>query len=199
VKAAAYARVKAGEHRGCVYVIESADGAFVKVGFTTNLKLRVKTLAAAQRPVSSDVILRGWMPGSVYKERDIHRLLASHRANGEWFHNCEDLRQLIAGLDLQPGFPPPIVEPDPVPVCTGFPKGFPSPVPDDIEIASQMPANRQQEIIEIRDARLRVLASLCRMDKRPNRRAVRAMELMIAADACVPGTMERYLRGRKQS
>lgn len=76
-----------------VYFIECVGR--IKIGYSTDVKGRMSALAtgAPQR-----LTLIATIPGSPQFERAIHRHLASHRTNGEWFADCATVRDAIADL-----------------------------------------------------------------------------------------------------
>ena len=77
---------------GVVYFMRFGDR--VKIGFTTNLRDRL-------RAVPNDELL-GSMPGSRHTERKTHSHFAHLRIKGEWFSMGDDLLEFIAGLDKKP-------------------------------------------------------------------------------------------------
>jgi hypothetical protein len=83
---------------GFVYFIETEDHQHVKIGFSTDVKKRFAGLHTS-RPDSLHCI--GWMPGSRQTEANFHITLASHRGQGEWFHDSPELRAFIAALPLE--------------------------------------------------------------------------------------------------
>lgn len=71
---------------GLVYALRS--GPFIKFGFTTNLKRRL-------REIEHDEVL-GTMPGTMATEKSVHATLRPHRHEGEWFADNDEVRAFIA-------------------------------------------------------------------------------------------------------
>jgi len=65
-----------------VYFIQGIDGGLIKIGSTSDVKSRLKTLQAG-----SPVLLRvlGSIEGSLTGELGLHKRLAAYRTHGEWF------------------------------------------------------------------------------------------------------------------
>jgi len=82
---------------GFVYFIETEDSAYVKIGFSRDVRKRLATLQIAYPCVFR---LLGWIPGDLKTERRLHRTLAQHRHNGEWFRNNKDVRKAIESFTL---------------------------------------------------------------------------------------------------
>jgi hypothetical protein len=83
-----------------VYFLQNERTLAIKVGFTTNVKGRVRTL----RTASPDRLrLLGVVPGDQGVERQVHRNLAAHRLAGEWFDgtNPAVLAEVCRRLDLR--------------------------------------------------------------------------------------------------
>jgi hypothetical protein len=69
----------------CVYIIEAVGLDRIKVGFTSDLVKRLRTI---QTSCPAPVLLIAVIRGGRETERDIHRTLRPYRAYGEWF-NCD--------------------------------------------------------------------------------------------------------------
>jgi hypothetical protein len=82
---------------GFVYFIETEDRAYVKIGFSMDVRKRLATLQIAYPCVFR---LLGWMPGDLKTEKRLHHTLAQHRHNGEWFRNNKDVRAAIESFTL---------------------------------------------------------------------------------------------------
>jgi len=67
---------------GFVYVIHAVGTNRIKIGYTTDLKARLRSLqTAAPFPLQ---MLANW-PGTEARERRVHRYLSQFRKVGEWF------------------------------------------------------------------------------------------------------------------
>jgi hypothetical protein len=86
-----------GETReGCVYFIETHDGAFVKIGYSTNLPRRLEGIGV-QLP---GLRLIGHMPGTFATERWLHAKFAAYRERGEWFRQDREVQGFIWNIGL---------------------------------------------------------------------------------------------------
>jgi hypothetical protein len=102
-----------------VYFIQTtAPNRLIKVGVTTDLRTRLQELQTAQ-PYPLNVLYS--MRGGITMERDIHRVFAHLRVQGEWFSPGPELMAYIDGI--RRAAPPvgtwgvhtlPVVEPEPV-------------------------------------------------------------------------------------
>jgi Meiotically up-regulated gene 113 len=76
-----------------IYIVSGASGRFFKIGFTNSIEDRLRSLqTASPEPLHLHLAI----PGSLDKERELHRRFAVHRAQGEWFKRCEPILQFIA-------------------------------------------------------------------------------------------------------
>lgn len=83
-----------------VYAI--AAGERVKIGYTTNLEQRMKSI---QSSCSDPIVCLGTSPGGVELEKALHRQFGHARAHGEWFSlSTEDRSTLLRRLDGEPYF-----------------------------------------------------------------------------------------------
>ena len=73
-----------------VYFVQSLDK--IKVGFTSNITHRIKGLRSAN---PHGVILIGTVHGDKNHEKKIHKVLKDHNVVGEWFKDCEEVREYI--------------------------------------------------------------------------------------------------------
>lgn len=83
-----------------VYFLQNERTLAIKVGYTANVKGRIKTL----RTASADRLrLLGVIPGDQGVERQIHRNLMCHRLAGEWFDGTHSavLEEVSRRLDLR--------------------------------------------------------------------------------------------------
>lgn len=92
-----------------VYFI--ACNKWIKIGTTKNLRSR---MSALQTSAVDDLILLGTINGDAVIERVVHTTLAAYRKRGEWFADCDPVREhinLLCGKDVFAKAP----EPPPVP------------------------------------------------------------------------------------
>jgi hypothetical protein len=84
------ARAAAGEFGlyGLVYFIRLGNR--IKIGFTTNLALRMEQLPHEE--------ILGVMPGFMRDEKRCHKAFAHLRRAGEWFEDAPELRAFIADV-----------------------------------------------------------------------------------------------------
>ncbi len=80
----------------CVYFVDTDDGQFVKIGYSTNLPSRIQSLKTSS---AVGITLRGWVPGTREFEQGIHELFSDERVNGEWFKRADHLDFAINSLD----------------------------------------------------------------------------------------------------
>lgn len=86
-------RTAAGEHEFFeVYFIQSGDGGPIKIGYSTNVAVRLADLQTAS---PHDLTLLASLPGGPKLEKVIHRGFDEHRIKGEWFRPAEDLLTFI--------------------------------------------------------------------------------------------------------
>lgn len=80
-------RERAGSGDPLVYFVQMGEGGPIKIGHTAHLNERMTALCT-DSPV--ELLLLGTTPGTMARERKIHRQLHAHRMNGEWFapHPC---------------------------------------------------------------------------------------------------------------
>jgi hypothetical protein len=77
---------------GSVYFIE-ADNGRIKIGYAANVAKRFRALQTAN---SATLTLLGSVAGTRAAERAIHRRLAAHRQDGEWFDDCPPVRECMS-------------------------------------------------------------------------------------------------------
>jgi hypothetical protein len=75
-----------------VYVISAGDRNFVKIGFTTNLEQRLRSLRTASHV---EPIVHLVIPGTRSLERELHTRFASARHNREWFRLTDEIAAFI--------------------------------------------------------------------------------------------------------
>lgn len=88
-----------GQAGGFVYFIETEDGQFVKIGYSTRPYRRLSQLGTL-RPGNHALRLIGWMPGTIQTERWLQGKFTADRDNGEWFRDSVGLRLFIGVLGL---------------------------------------------------------------------------------------------------
>jgi T5orf172 domain len=75
-----------------IYFI-SADDDLIKIGYTTNLSARLRSLRTAH-PKELRILLV--VPGSRDDEQELHRRFAAFRVGREWFSRCKPIGDYIA-------------------------------------------------------------------------------------------------------
>ena len=85
-----------------VYFLQLGDGGPIKVGVAVNPLTRMANIQAGS---SVPVFLRGVVPGSYDKEREIHQHLAGHRIRGEWFTPAPEVLVYVRRLIREAAFP----------------------------------------------------------------------------------------------
>lgn len=76
-----------------VYLISGADPKYVKIGFSTSLEQRLRSLRTASH---AEPIVHLAIPGPRSLERDLHARFASARHNREWFRMTDEIAAFIA-------------------------------------------------------------------------------------------------------
>jgi hypothetical protein len=76
-----------------VYVISAGDSGFAKIGFTTCLEQRLRSLRTASHV---EPVVHAVIPGTRSLERELHRRFASARHNREWFRLTKEIEAFIA-------------------------------------------------------------------------------------------------------
>ena len=87
----------AGPDEGEVYFVETLDGRFIKIGYSTRPRRRFSEFGTL-RPGPFALRLIGSFPGSLKTERWLHEKFQEDRDNGEWFRASDRLREFIAAL-----------------------------------------------------------------------------------------------------
>lgn len=83
---------------GKIYFIEC--GGRIKIGFSKNIDARLKCLSVAS---ALPLKLVAAQAGTKRLEKAIHRHLAPHHAQGEWFFDCLHVRSVISEIVLLGG------------------------------------------------------------------------------------------------
>ena len=81
--------------RGAVYFLRADGKGNVKIGFTTDIDNRIKTLSTGH---FSNLILVAIVPGVPADERELHKRFAKYRVRGEWFKVIGELKTYLASL-----------------------------------------------------------------------------------------------------
>lgn len=81
----------------CVYFIDTADGKYVKIGYTNNLSARIHDIG---RYIAYPIVLRGWLPGGRMAEGMLHYKFREFRSFGEWFFRSTYFDGLVDKLLL---------------------------------------------------------------------------------------------------
>jgi hypothetical protein len=76
-----------------VYFIGAGDPEFVKIGFTTSLEQRLRSLRTASHV---EPVVHLAIPGTRSLERELHTRFASARHNREWFRLTDEIEAFIA-------------------------------------------------------------------------------------------------------
>jgi Meiotically up-regulated gene 113 len=76
-----------------VYVMSAGDPEFLKIGFTTSLERRLRSLRTASHV---EPIVHVAIPGTRSLERDLHNRFASAHQNREWFRLTDEIAAFIA-------------------------------------------------------------------------------------------------------
>lgn len=85
------------ERESVIYFISPGDG-LVKIGFTTSLSSRLRSLGAAH-PKKLAILLV--FPGTQEDEKDLHLRFANLRVGGEWFKYDEVIKSFVAGKKFE--------------------------------------------------------------------------------------------------
>jgi hypothetical protein len=75
-----------------IYFIACGDD-LIKIGHTTNLRSRVRSLRTAT-PKELSVLLV--IPGTRDDEQELHRRFSAHRAGREWFYRSDAILEFIS-------------------------------------------------------------------------------------------------------
>lgn len=77
-------------HPGYVYFI--GGGPFIKIGWSASMEDRIAALQTGN-PYKLEIL--GTCVGSMETEREFHEQFKEHRAEGEWFADCTEIRAFI--------------------------------------------------------------------------------------------------------
>lgn len=78
-----------GEWPDRAYIYYAEFATLIKIGWSENPLRRARDLQADLLAVEV---------GDKVKERELHERFAAHRARGEWFHDCPEIREHIASI-----------------------------------------------------------------------------------------------------
>jgi hypothetical protein len=81
---------------GKIYFIQAKSGGLIKIGFSIDLKRRLRTLQS-HSPLPLKIV--GSMDGSLEMEKEIHGKFNKTRERGEWFYPSEKLIKFIGFYD----------------------------------------------------------------------------------------------------
>jgi len=84
---------------GTIYILETEDRQFIKIGYTARLMMRIAQHAALIRKTGGDVRMIGFFPGTFRTEARIHAYLADCRYKSEWYQRDAALEKLIGLFD----------------------------------------------------------------------------------------------------
>lgn len=80
-----------------IYFISADEANKVKIGFTNNLKKRLKQLQTSS-PFELKVLLI--LEGDEHKEKELHLKFKKQRVNGEWFEKTEEISKFISENEI---------------------------------------------------------------------------------------------------
>lgn len=76
------------KYPGFVYFVQGENGGAVKIGYTIDIKVRLKQL---QTGYPDNLKILTIFPGSQADEQSLHEKFSEYRLHGEWFKPCEDI------------------------------------------------------------------------------------------------------------
>jgi hypothetical protein len=82
----------------CIYFVLCKDTGNIKIGYTTNLKRRMRSLKSVYGPLEFLGIVRG----DVDTERIIHNIMAPYRIKGELYENDKALSAFVDDYAIIP-------------------------------------------------------------------------------------------------
>lgn len=82
-------------HPPAVYFVQAGEG-HIKIGWTGDIEARLSTL---QIGTSEDLYLLALILGGQAAERRLHQKFAQYRVRGEWFEDCEEIRDYIHAIE----------------------------------------------------------------------------------------------------
>lgn len=75
-----------------IYFIQDSLSKRIKIGYTTNLKIRFQTLSGSN---ANKLFILGSIPGTEKDEAKLHKNFIEDRAHGEWFHPSSEILDFI--------------------------------------------------------------------------------------------------------
>lgn len=79
------------DESGFVYFVKS--GAHIKIGKANDVR---KRMSGIQTGAPERLECLGIIKGGMRKERELHSMFSDHRASGEWFNDCSEIRDFIS-------------------------------------------------------------------------------------------------------
>jgi len=81
------------KHTECVYFIQSENGGPIKIGYSNDLVIRIRSL---QNYYKQKFKVLAVIPGTYKTEKEIHRKFERYRIKGEWF---KDVPRVLEKID----------------------------------------------------------------------------------------------------
>lgn len=75
------------------YVYFIAGGGLIKIGVANDVRARFNSIRTMS---PAPLTLLGFTSGSVALERELHERFSQHRQHGEWFTDCQEIRDYLA-------------------------------------------------------------------------------------------------------
>lgn len=80
-----------GAHGPVVYFMQFGDGEPIKIGFTTDIGVRLEVIRSAHW---QEMTILSAMKGDRSTEKALHKKFAKHRVSGEWFRPAEEILRM---------------------------------------------------------------------------------------------------------
>lgn len=90
-------RLRAYTTDGFVYFIQAVQGGLIKIGWAVSPESRLQYFQSFC-PVKLCIIYA--FPGTRTDENQCHKRFSHHRQRGEWFADCEEIRDFIANMEV---------------------------------------------------------------------------------------------------
>ena len=84
---------------GTIYILETEDRSFIKIGYTGRMSMRLAQHAAFVRKTGGDVRLIGFFPGTRRTEARLHAYFIDCRYRTEWYHREPAMAKLALLFD----------------------------------------------------------------------------------------------------
>ncbi len=91
-----YAKVKPKKKMPAVYLIADVANNVCKIGYSTNVKKRIKTL---QTSYPHQLTIISAIHGDKLLEEQLHNLFSQYRLKGEWFILSEDIAEYFQDIN----------------------------------------------------------------------------------------------------